>query len=274
MPPKHEYESSSSFAQVTAFLWLEAPREQYAKESPVPNEGTVKVWKMDKGYGWVTRAGKPDAFLHISAINCPPRVGEKIHLIRVNEKGEKGPQVLEALTNEGKRGADFISGLTPETVQTAFVQAEVLHFDSSTQTGSLNVARSDGSILTIFFTRANLLEPGRTLPNKLRIPNPDTHSTLYDSMEGQQNAPSSITLKANEVALSRDQFESLQFQVHQAASKQRLAAFLTDDSSADLMTGALQSLLAAGRSLSARNSVTIATHSPTRATHPRTNIKH
>lgn len=59
-------------------------------------DGTVKVWKSDKGYGFVAADDGPDVFLHITALDGQgePNIGQRVSFDVLDT--EKGKRALNA----------------------------------------------------------------------------------------------------------------------------------------------------------------------------------
>ena len=70
-------------------------------------QGRVKNFNVDKGYGFIEAEGKPDIFVHFSAINEPGfkslTPGETVDFVIV--EGPRGPQAANVTVHRSEDGA-------------------------------------------------------------------------------------------------------------------------------------------------------------------------
>lgn len=80
-------------------------------------EGTVKWFNKEKGFGFISTAGSPDLFFHISAVagTEPPSTGDSVSYIPSLGKGGKAAAINIAITKVADKGRPYYGKPTYRT---------------------------------------------------------------------------------------------------------------------------------------------------------------
>lgn len=217
-PPEH----SSLSPSVARFEW----KSQSEAPTPEANEyirSTVKIWKDDKGFGFITPEDqKGDAFLHASVIDEAPKVGDKVFVLRIDNNDPKGRKVLEAVSERGKRGREFMARVRESQTLDQFVVLPVSQADARQGSGVLTYTDAAGQNYSLRYAKRDYTEGGRGVPSKLRIPDPARYPELYKRTDRKEGQPGSLETLANGLVISDSQYTELQREHDRHQEEQQL----------------------------------------------------
>ncbi len=87
----------------------ETPIPGAGKAEPAEVTGTIKTYRPDKGFGFISRYGAADVFFHASNLAPPealPEVGQRVRFARVPSKRKPGTPAAVNVRPEGAPAGD------------------------------------------------------------------------------------------------------------------------------------------------------------------------